>query len=65
MTVLRGSPLVGALVLFLGLGAAPVAGQSLLAAGGLGVTVDPVDARGKALGAVQSPPPEEDDPLHA
>lgn len=32
--------------------ATPVAAQSLLAAGGLGVPVDPVDARGRALGAV-------------
>ena len=34
------------------LGAAPLAGQSLLAAGGLGATMDPVDGRGRALGSV-------------
>ena len=35
-----------------GCAARPAAAQSVLAAGGLGVPVDPVDARGRALGAV-------------
>ena len=44
--------LAGALALGALLAGGPVAAQSVLAAGGLGVPVDPVDARGRALGAV-------------
>ena len=48
----RGRPAVVGVLLAAALGAAPLAGQSLLAAGGLGATMDPVDGRGRALGAV-------------
>ena len=52
MTMRRRVPILGGTLLAALLGVAPLAGQSLLAAGGLGVTVDPVDGRGRALGAV-------------
>jgi hypothetical protein len=41
-----------ALVLAAALGARPAAGQSVLAAGGLGVPIDAADGRGRALGMV-------------
>lgn len=44
--------LVHALAAWALLGPSAAAAQSVLAAGGLGVPVDPVDARGRALGAV-------------
>lgn len=52
MSALRGLCLTGALFLALALSAAPAAAQSLLATWGLGVTLDPLDGRGRGLGSV-------------
>ena len=52
MSALRGLCLIGALLLALALSAAPAAAQSLLATWGLGVTLDPLDGRGRGLGSV-------------
>lgn len=54
MTPLRWPRLTGALLLALALalGPTPAAGQSVLATWGLGVTLDPLDGRGRGLGSV-------------
>jgi len=52
MSPLRRPRLAGVLLLVLAMGATPMAAQSVLATWGLGVTVDPLDGRGRGLGSV-------------
>ena len=52
MSPLRWPRLTGGLLLALALSAAPAAAQSVLATWGLGVTLDPLDGRGRGLGSV-------------
>ena len=52
MSTLRWPCLTGALLMALAMGAAPVAAQSVSATWGLGLTLDPLDGRGRGLGSV-------------